>query len=567
MIIDNKEQYFGIMRTNGSNNPLVIDSSGNCSGSTSKTNFSRIVSTDLLSKTSQPNSTMTTKDNTLCFTKNKKKVSNSKLNRLSLRRSKSSQSGQIGSASLSPSIKTEGNVNQPFSPSIGSGVTNPFLQNLNAKPNQAQDYLYPTLKRNTSTSSTSISDHPQECSYPTLQRHNSTIVMSSIPKSSSCLGLKKCISVSTLEESLESTNRPRNSSLKKGGKKVSFTNLQIREYELKLGDHPSCKSGPPITIGWNYSQKEDVPLDAVVDDNACGSKIRRKVDANTRCEWIRSAGYTKSEILQSTRSQRRKVQRSQSDVTLMRGVGCATPMALQKLENCQNYAYPNHSSTMHNIHENQLHHPSSTKVLTTNHPLVAAESNALSLKSNEVLNEISDKFKLQVQQAAMMHQPQHATESSILGSRSRALKRAESDLTLIRSAGSSSRIADTEVLTPVQEHQKFQNFAYPNNTSALQCVKNNTMQQPNTTKAVSINQRLVVAESNALFIKTSDVLDSFSNKLELLSKNRDNKIQQPTTMREPRYTAESNLLSVKSDEVINDMGKKLMMLANKDIDA
>merc|ERR1712238_242161 len=34
---------------------------------------------------------------------------------------------------------------------------------------------------------------------------------------------------------------------------VSFKAVEIREYDRAIGDNPSCSSGPPIALDWNYS--------------------------------------------------------------------------------------------------------------------------------------------------------------------------------------------------------------------------------------------------------------------------------------------------------------------------
>ena len=518
---------------------------------------------DLQSKNSNPKSKSSMEVNSLVFTKNKK-ISNSKLKRLSLRRSKSSQSDQIGSTSLT-SVKTEGNLNHSFSPVIGSGLSNPFLQNLNKKSNQAEEYNYPTLQRNGSTNSTpstSFSDHPQAYSYPSLQRYRSNIDVPSISKSSSCLGLKKCMSVSTLAESIESKRWPKSNSLKKNGKKVSFTNLQIREYELKLGDHPSCRSGPPITIGWNFSQKEDVSLDTVVDDDARKTKPRKKVDASTRYEMLRSVGYTNSEILQSDRGHRRQLKRAQSDATLMRGGGYAhsiMPMAVQEHDNSQNFTYPNQTSAAHSINKNQLYRPNSTKAVTLNRSLIAS-SNALSMKSNEILDDMSSKLKLLSKNngGTMMHDPQRTIESNMFVSHRHQVKRAESDACLMRSAGYSY----SGMLMAVQEHENVHNFSYPDQNSAVHSINENKLQQPSSTEAFGLNQPLVIAESNSLSVKSNEVLDNMIDKVKLLSKNNNNyKIQQPFMSSKHQLAAESNLFSAKSNEVVNDMGNKSKLLA------
>jgi len=77
-----------------------------------------------------------------------------------------------------------------------------------------------------------------------------------------------------------------------GGKphrNVSFSILQVREYEVTLGDNPSVSSGAPLSLGWRYDPQEKVSsltdkIDAVAasnnDDDAssstsCHGRIRR----------------------------------------------------------------------------------------------------------------------------------------------------------------------------------------------------------------------------------------------------------------------------------------------------
>jgi hypothetical protein len=44
-------------------------------------------------------------------------------------------------------------------------------------------------------------------------------------------------------------------------KSVSFGVIQVREYNRVLGDNPDVLFGPPISIGWNYIQKDALPMD------------------------------------------------------------------------------------------------------------------------------------------------------------------------------------------------------------------------------------------------------------------------------------------------------------------
>ena len=44
-------------------------------------------------------------------------------------------------------------------------------------------------------------------------------------------------------------------------KVVSFKTLSIREYDLIIGDNPSCSVGLPITLGWNHTDDKIIDID------------------------------------------------------------------------------------------------------------------------------------------------------------------------------------------------------------------------------------------------------------------------------------------------------------------
>jgi len=57
---------------------------------------------------------------------------------------------------------------------------------------------------------------------------------------------------------------------------VTFTNIQIREYNTILGDHPCCQSGPPLALGWEFNTQDEVVID--IDDYE-----NKFIDNNNHC--------------------------------------------------------------------------------------------------------------------------------------------------------------------------------------------------------------------------------------------------------------------------------------------
>eukprot|EP00540_Astrosyne_radiata_P023485 CAMPEP_0116863062 /NCGR_PEP_ID=MMETSP0418-20121206/23997_1 /TAXON_ID=1158023 /ORGANISM="Astrosyne radiata, Strain 13vi08-1A" /LENGTH=481 /DNA_ID=CAMNT_0004498009 /DNA_START=21 /DNA_END=1466 /DNA_ORIENTATION=- len=67
------------------------------------------------------------------------------------------------------------------------------------------------------------------------------------------LGLRPEKSILKKEHEVASAERPVGRGLVR---QVSFTKLQIREYERTLGDNPCVSSGPPISLGWSHNLDE-----------------------------------------------------------------------------------------------------------------------------------------------------------------------------------------------------------------------------------------------------------------------------------------------------------------------
>lgn len=73
--------------------------------------------------------------------------------------------------------------------------------------------------------------------------------------------LKSIMKRRTLDESLHSTYGSDDEVISGRSKKhikLRFGLIKIREYSRTIGDNPSCSSGPPISISWEYIENENI---------------------------------------------------------------------------------------------------------------------------------------------------------------------------------------------------------------------------------------------------------------------------------------------------------------------
>lgn len=76
---------------------------------------------------------------------------------------------------------------------------------------------------------------------------------------------------------------------------VQFSHIEVREYEIELGDCPYCSYGPPISLGWAYSSSSMIEIDEY--ERSRSTKMCRKgkelvLTLYQRKNLLRQFGYT-----------------------------------------------------------------------------------------------------------------------------------------------------------------------------------------------------------------------------------------------------------------------------------
>ena len=85
---------------------------------------------------------------------------------------------------------------------------------------------------------------------------------------------------------------------------VSFSSVEVRQYERILGDNPACSTGPPLTIGWKFDESKTMNMS--VDDYEYDHGLNRDDTAmvlsrQAREEMLLELGYSLKEMAMSVR--------------------------------------------------------------------------------------------------------------------------------------------------------------------------------------------------------------------------------------------------------------------------
>merc|ERR1711907_916656 len=97
---------------------------------------------------------------------------------------------------------------------------------------------------------------------------------------------------------------------------VSFSNVQVREYDLCLGDNPSVTQGAPVSLDWSYKHEESYALDEYefeMSTFSSSSLVLNDRSPSERFHLLRQLGYSRDEIaLASLTAKRIRDEREQT---------------------------------------------------------------------------------------------------------------------------------------------------------------------------------------------------------------------------------------------------------------
>jgi len=127
--------------------------------------------------------------------------------------------------------------------------------------------------------------------------------------STSCRSRRESVcSTTSVPQSPRSRSRP----------PVSFSTIEIRQYERILGDNPSSQSGPSLSIGWNYDKNKTIVKNIDDYEDECQAREndneraqrqtksgRMLLQRHEREEILKSLGYSRAEMASAIRQNNR----------------------------------------------------------------------------------------------------------------------------------------------------------------------------------------------------------------------------------------------------------------------
>ena len=106
-------------------------------------------------------------------------------------------------------------------------------------------------------------------------------------------------------------------SLPKSDSKVEFRDITVRDYPMTIGDNPCVSYGTPVSLDWDYEEKQPLDLDLYEAERGTRRSLRQ-MNINyyqRRNILIHKCGFTEEEVQQAKREAKKtKNQRALTSV-------------------------------------------------------------------------------------------------------------------------------------------------------------------------------------------------------------------------------------------------------------
>lgn len=109
---------------------------------------------------------------------------------------------------------------------------------------------------------------------------------------------RSCLKKDTNNPSMTSTSTARTASSATGRKsrEVSFQSIEIRHYQMTMGDNPACSIGAPVQLDWQWDDEEMHDVDIYEVERRPRRKLRHLVlSYYRRKDILMSAGFDENQ--------------------------------------------------------------------------------------------------------------------------------------------------------------------------------------------------------------------------------------------------------------------------------
>eukprot|EP00531_Pseudo-nitzschia_arenysensis_P014883 CAMPEP_0116143184 /NCGR_PEP_ID=MMETSP0329-20121206/15311_1 /TAXON_ID=697910 /ORGANISM="Pseudo-nitzschia arenysensis, Strain B593" /LENGTH=639 /DNA_ID=CAMNT_0003638479 /DNA_START=234 /DNA_END=2153 /DNA_ORIENTATION=+ len=137
----------------------------------------------------------------------------------------------------------------------------------------------------------------------TIRRRVASVEQRSISSRSWDRESRKSENAQSIQTVSERSSADSRSNIEETKKKVQFTSIYVRDYERVVGDNPSCTIGPPVGIGWEYTEAQEIDVDSFESSRTYRKSTSRLILSREEREaLLLNWGASFHDIIESVRS-------------------------------------------------------------------------------------------------------------------------------------------------------------------------------------------------------------------------------------------------------------------------